>query len=74
MTTFNDLAEMLLSDDISVRNQAIYAIGEAHADHPLAAEALARLLHDESKVATHAATLRALGKLGGERALNAITH
>lgn len=73
MTTFNALAEMLLSDDPGTRNQAIYAIGEAHADHPLAVEALARLLRDESKVATHAATLRALGKLGGEAALAAIT-
>lgn len=73
MTTFNDLAEMLTSDDTGTRNQAIYAIGEAHADHPLAVEALARLLRDEAKVATHAATLRALGKLGGVAALDAIT-
>lgn len=70
MTGFEQHAQQLLSDDPGERTRAIHAI--AVSGHPLAVEALVRLLRDESKIATHTTTLRALGRLGGDRAIRAL--
>ena len=67
MTDLHDLLTMIQHPDPAVRAPAIHALGESGS--PLAVEALRRLIWDDSKVATHSATIRALCKLGGDRVL-----
>ena len=67
MTDLQSILNDLQQPDPAVRLPAIYALTES--GNPLAVDALRRLLWDDSKVATHAATIRALGQLGGDRAL-----
>ena len=70
MTNLQSLLDALLHPEPAIRLPAIHALGES--GNPVAGEALKRLLWDDSKIATHAATLRALGRLGGEGALEAV--
>jgi HEAT repeat protein len=67
-TILNDLQQ----PDPAVRLPAIHAL--VASGNPLAVDALRRLLWDDSKVATHAATIRALGKLGGDHALEPLVR
>jgi HEAT repeat protein len=72
MADLQELLSMLQHPDPAVRLPAIHALAES--GNPLAVEALRRMLWDDSQVATHAATIRALSKIGGERALEPLVY
>lgn len=72
MSDLPTLLDQLQHPDPAVRLPAIHALAES--DSPLALDALKRLLWDDRRVATHAATLRALGRIGGDDVLDPLVR
>lgn len=76
MTNLQELLEDLQHPEPGVRLPAIHALVESGS--PVATDALKRLLWDDRLMATHAATLRALGRIGGDEVVepiaNALNH
>ncbi len=70
MSDLQSLLDALQHPEPAIRLPAIHALAEF--SYPLAVDALKRLLWDDTKIATHAATLRALGRIGRAGGVDAL--